>query len=288
MDISVSHLNHRLALQLPAELPLGLVFVVGRVANLEEGENGRFSTPQFDLIEQSHRVRCVLSERTASEVTLNNGDRIRAGGHLAFDAQRAAYYLLVRDVEVVLPLTPVETAVSDEQNGLAAVLSDVKKRSDAARRTQTPLPAWVQKIAPPEVQAELPAAADEPPLPSYPMRRQEEVGLEADLLARLSAAMDSEDEVELTPEMLTELAVAAPEAVAETQTIVEEQDKETNTVEKTAVLPPPPPPPPAPSQPPKTTRQPQPTNSDTFLTALLVFFAIIAVLLIVVVVYLLL
>ena len=34
MDISVSQLNNRLALQLPPELPLGLVFVTGKVKDL--------------------------------------------------------------------------------------------------------------------------------------------------------------------------------------------------------------------------------------------------------------
>lgn len=220
MDVTVSHLNNRLALQLPLELPLGLVFVVGQVAELEQVINGRFPQVQFALVEQAHRVRCVLSERAANEVTLQEGMKIRAGGHLTFEPRFAGYSLLVRDVEVVqppLPETLPSTANLDllpDRAAMAAVLADIKKRSDAAQLTQANLPQWVQKIAPPEVKAQMPVQKSG----EEPVNAEKQVALSAkttpaerllsdDMLARLSAAMDADDDVELTAEMLTDLGL---------------------------------------------------------------------------------
>ena len=101
MDISVSHLNNRLALQLPAQLPLGLVFVLGNIEKLVSGDNDGYPYPQFDLVEKEHRVRCLFSERVVLDVDLQEGNTIRAGGHLIFDPKQADYYLLVRDVETI-------------------------------------------------------------------------------------------------------------------------------------------------------------------------------------------
>ena len=81
--------------------------------------------------------------------------------------------------------------------------------SDAANLAQADLPVWVQKIAPPEVQAEIeedvePSVRVNPPSLKTPSSGVE--SLDAGLLARLSAAMDSDEELELTPEMLVEYA----------------------------------------------------------------------------------
>lgn len=221
MDVTVSHLNNRLALQLPLELPLGLVFVVGQVAELDQVVNGRSPQVQFALVEQAHRVRCVLSERAANEVTLQEGMKIRAGGHLTFEPRFAGYSLLVRDVEVVQPPLP-ETLPSNvsldllpDRAAMAAVLADIKKRSDAAQLTQADLPPWVQKIAPPEVKAQMPVQKSG----EEPVNAEKQAGLPAktipaarpltdDMMARLSAAMDADDDVELTAEMLADLGFA--------------------------------------------------------------------------------
>ena len=226
MDVTVSHLNNRLALQLPPELPLGLVFVVGGVEQVDRVNNGRSPQVHFILVEQAYRVNCVLSPRAASEVVLQAGMTVRAGGHLAFDPQWAGYYLLVRDVEIVQTppaaqtVPPPETDLDPgDRTAVAAILADIKKRSDAANLAQADLPPWVQKIAPPEIQAEMEEAlvADQEPIPppaSTVSRSSASVELDAGLLARLSAAMDSEEDVELTPDMLedyaAELAVPAP------------------------------------------------------------------------------
>lgn len=208
MDVTVAHLNNRLALQLPTELPLGLVFVVGRVSEVGVGNGRSLPATHFTLIEQGHQVRCVLSARAASEVVLHEGDTIRAGGHLAFDPRRADYYLRVRDVEIVAaPLdTPMPTAVVD-RDGLVAALSEVKKRAEVSHLAQTDLPPWVRRLAPPDVQTQLGQEEGQTAV-TFPIPTTEEIPLNDTLIKRLSAAMDSEEEVELTPALLADLAPA--------------------------------------------------------------------------------
>lgn len=208
MDVTVAHLNNRLALQIPTELPLGLVFVVGKVSGLHGRHNGRSSAAtQFTLIEQDHQVRCVLSARAAAEVTLQEGDMIRAGGHLAFDPRRADYYLRVRDVEIVpAPLDVLPPTAVGEREVLVAALAEVRKRSAVSNLPQSDLPPWVRRLAPPEIRAEMAQEEGEtaviPPLPIV----EELSPLNDTLIKHLSAAMDSDEEVELTPDLLANLA----------------------------------------------------------------------------------
>ena len=63
MDISVSRLNNRLALQLPTELPLGLVFVVGTVENITWINDGDEQTH----ITSSRRIELELKEEEVDE-----------------------------------------------------------------------------------------------------------------------------------------------------------------------------------------------------------------------------
>jgi hypothetical protein len=201
MDVSVSHLNNRLALQLPAQLPLGLVFVLGVVESLDEKRNARSETPQFDLVESEHQVRCQLSERAAAEVSLVEGMRVRAGGHLVFDPKRVNYYLLVRDVEVVdvpdsnpLALNPIV-----ERSELASVLDEVRNRADSAKLAEGDMPLWVKRLAPPEFRAkDVEGIEDETAV--VPETARPDPDMEA--VAALSAAMDSPEDVELTDSLL--------------------------------------------------------------------------------------
>ena len=194
MDVSVSHLNNRLALQLPAQLPLGLVFVLGEVEKFVDEDNGRSIQKRFELVEKEHQVRCVLSERVALEVDVEEGDTIRAGGHLVFDSTRADYYLLVRDVEIVPPQPPLNITSAVAR----AELEDVRKRAESAKMAQSDLPPWVKKIAPAEFREEITDANSD--VVSVP----ESNGSEAETrqLAQLSAAMDSDEDVELTSGLL--------------------------------------------------------------------------------------
>jgi hypothetical protein len=236
MDISVSRLNKRMALQLPAEFPLGLVFVVGKVRNLTNSDD-EGGLPYFYLAENDHMLRCHLSERALEESSLNEGDMIRAGGHLAFDILQADYFLLARDIEVLPEHRPSRTT-------LAPILADIKKRSQAASLVPAELPDWVQQIAPPEYrqQAETTAEAidaldgaasnlppvEEPepiakltaePSPSPFKEPSSRNGLTDDLVAFLSEAMDSPDEVELTQEMVAHLSPAIKPERAQPETV---------------------------------------------------------------------
>lgn len=221
MDISVTQLNHRLALQLPAELPLGLVFVAGFVRHVTAAEgvqegNGRVTL--FDLEHNGHRLRCKLAPREADRVIMHDGDEVRLGGHLAFDAQRAQYFLLARDVEVIAGQAPEADPLAIDLNELVgdeaaftAALVDIKRRANVARHSPEQLPGWVQKIAPPEMQnrmaqeeisqAATPSAARTAPPP-------QRTPLNEELVSFLSAAMESEEDIELTPGVLAQWQMA--------------------------------------------------------------------------------
>jgi hypothetical protein len=218
MDVPVSHLNNRLAVQLPVELPLGLVFVVGRVEHLHQAlevdSEGKEDRTSFDLVEKRYSIRCELSDRAAEEVSLGEGARVRAGGHLVFDTHRANYYLLARDVEAVsdsaqATSTVPETNVIDHTLGrqaLTPILADIKRRAESTHLEEANLPYWVQRLAPPEIKKELALSdtgsvktADSP----------SESTIDDDLISALSEAMDSDQEVELTVEMLAKLSPTA-------------------------------------------------------------------------------
>jgi len=234
MEVSVRRLNHRLALQLPRELPLGLVFVAGVVGDVarvpvaqKNGEgNGRTSYIQFDLTENNYHLRCVVPPREAAHVSLTAGDQVRVGGHLMFDPGRADYFLLARDVAVVGQTAVVEPPAEDakalrqEQKELALALASVKRRADAAKLAEAELPEWVQKIAPPEVRKELVEEEEADLLAATAVT----TNLDDELVAALAKAMDSEDEVEVTSDMLAQYDVQPEQpivpAVAEVDTAV--------------------------------------------------------------------
>lgn len=215
MDITVSRLNERMALRLPAQFPLGLVFVVGTVEGLNTGANGD-QPAAFFLSESDHRLRCRLSDRASRESDLKNGYRIRAGGHLAFDAQHADYFLLARDVEVI----PME---QPRVSSMAAIITDYTKRSEQAGLIPAELPDWVMRMAPAGIGIEasrLSAASSssvfvQPAVKVEGATRKPQgllglghevalAGLSDELIEFLSEAMDSEEEVELTAEMVAE------------------------------------------------------------------------------------
>ena len=222
MDVSVSHLNKRLSLQLPTELPLGLVFVIGIVGNIkktvDDPDNGR-SQVWFELTDEDYYLRCRLSDRAVKEVTLIDGDEVRAGGHLIYDTAKAHYYLLARDVTVILPETPPETPLAEERpevmgrKALTPILADIKRRANSAKLAQTELPVWVQRMAPPEVQEEI-GKLEEDSLEADPVEVEppddsleeqlETAELSDDLVEFLSVAMEDMTEVEVTPEMIEE------------------------------------------------------------------------------------
>jgi hypothetical protein len=205
MDVSVSHLNNRLAIQLPAQLPLGLVFVLGVVEKYGDVGNGRSDKIEFELVEKEHRVRCLLSDRVSPEIVIENGQTIRAGGHLVFDPTRADYYLLVRDVEIV-PVQPLVVDPVESRAELAAVLEDVRRRAESANLAPGELPPWVEKMALAGIPIEELRAFDkhEVLVEESVVETEETVeeALERQQLAQLSAAMDDAEDVELTNNLL--------------------------------------------------------------------------------------
>lgn len=219
MDVPVSRLNNRLAVQLPAELPLGLVFVVGHVEQLHQADvgnsEGKRERTWFDLVEKKYRIRCELSERAAEEVRLGEGMRIRAGGHLVFDAHRANYYLLARDIETVSEAPQAAPLLETNGHGvthaigrqaLTPILADIKRRAEYTHLEEASLPYWVQRLAPPEVKREMGLLE---PAPTPTAESPATATMDDDLVSVLSQAMDSDEEVELTAEMLAKLSPRA-------------------------------------------------------------------------------
>ena len=219
MDISVRHLNSRMAVQVPLELPLGLVFVVGQVENLYQAavEDGGV---MFELVEKGYRLRCRLSPRATTNIALMERARARAGGHLMFDPTTASYYLVARDVEIM----PASNRPLAPRSELNSILADIKKRAEATRLTVSELPYWVQKMAPPEVRRELglgpetEAENNAAAISSLSLEELKPVSpqMGQEILSFLSKAMDSEEDIELTADILTKLAPDA--AVAATPT----------------------------------------------------------------------
>jgi hypothetical protein len=214
MDIPVSRLNERMAVQVPAQLPLGLVFVVGKVEDLalidEEGH-----PHEFYLLEADHHLRCRLTDRAAHEVGFKDGDLVRAGGHLAFEPQHADYFLLARDVEILEEFAPGRSTLSE-------IVAESKQQPHIAGLVAAELPTWVKQMAPPEIQEELLATAamseaasemrardswealeDTESSMAYPTEEPALAGLSDDLIDFLSEAMDSPEDVEVTPQLIT-------------------------------------------------------------------------------------
>lgn len=214
MDIPVSRLNERMAVQVPAELPLGLVFVVGKVENLAViDEDG--NPHEFILLESDHHLRCRLTDRAAHDVGFKDGDLVRAGGHLAFEPQQASYFLLARDVEILEEFVPSRSTLSE-------IVAKSKQQPQAAGLALAELPTWVKQMAPPEIQEELLASADLPDADSvmeasdswealedtetsmaYPSEEPALAGLSNDLIEFLSEAMDTTDDVEVTSQLIS-------------------------------------------------------------------------------------
>jgi hypothetical protein len=220
MDISVSHLNRRMALQVPPELPLGFVFIVGRIQNLRESpQQDQMLTLQ--LRDGQHALECRLPKTIVEETLLQEGDRVRMGGQLAFNAHSARYQLLAHDLEVLASQVNQRTVSGSPRPGL---------ETDRQTATLAPpdLPPWVRQLAPPEIQRELgfaghdvfegseiaehggEAANISPAFESEnDVHRTEFLAdLSPEMVRFLSEAIDSDEDVELTPEMLVAFGVA--------------------------------------------------------------------------------
>jgi hypothetical protein len=214
MDISVSRLNERMALRVPSELPLGLVFIVGQIEEMRPF----LPNPQevsLQLVEGDHSLPCRLPRQVAEEMQLAGIERVRAGGHLVFDTRQARYYLRARDIEVLPSIqAPDSHSLPPETRRF---LAEIEQRDREVRLVPAELPPWVRQLAPPEIQAELglvepeATAVREPappqPDPDLPLIPQE-------ILDFLSAAIDSEEDIELTPDVMGGFATKPDEQQA--------------------------------------------------------------------------
>lgn len=211
MDISVDFLNRRLAAQLPNELPLGLIFVVGRVSQVwadDEGD-GRSGVRQFELVQEDYRLRCLIPPRAVGGIHVAVGDKIRAGGHLTFDQWQASYVLVARDVEHEDALLMPDTAVSAaDRQVIREALADTNVESGPRRAGGANMPQWVEEMAP--VRAGVGQSGQAPPEPASPLTNEHHADMTAptsgqlppELVTTLAAAIDSSEDVELTPDML--------------------------------------------------------------------------------------
>ena len=211
MEISVRRLNNRVALQVPQELPLGLVFIVGAVRELQPSESaGGFAT--FHLVDRGYRLRCRLPQKVVEETLLEQGHRVRVSGQLSFETNAARYHLLASDVEI-LAATPTPAAPASAK----PILTDIEERGQAASLVPGDLPPWVKQLAPPEIRQELGIEEVEPGDTVAVHARVDQQAatpsggeLPDDMLAFLSSAIDSDEDIELTPEMIEEYLPDAP------------------------------------------------------------------------------
>lgn len=247
MDVSVGHLNNRLALQLPRELPLGLVFVVGTVDKLRLSPmlpaSSRKIEHYFDLVDDTYRLRCRLIVPSMVELDLTEGDRVRVGGHLRFDAQQATYYLLARDIEQInheFESEELEPGALPDEGEVLALLADIRQRDKQVKLPPADLPRWVQEMAPPEVK-EAESTAVSPP----PKSEQDETAVDDDepmdeeLVSYLSEAIEEEEDVEITADVIAQFT---PEHTAESSAAPAAAEEPTADAPETpGPLPPPPP-----------------------------------------------
>lgn len=217
MDISVERLNNRLAMRLPAELPLGLVFVSGTLVELESRSGGADrSAVQFTLEEGGYRLRCVLQDASRSEAELHRGALVRAGGHLAFDALEADYVLLARDVEIVGEIDlPPEDDIILELGGLDSMtatplLAELNRRAAVYGLSPAEVPSWVAALAPAAVKAEMVTAGTSQPVARSAAQSPDAPPLNAELVAAISAALEQGEDVELTREFLRQYVPVEP------------------------------------------------------------------------------
>jgi hypothetical protein len=217
MDIPVSRLNSRMALHTPAEFPLGLVFVVGKVEELERPSTGTGEV-RFSLIERGYRLRCELTAQAARQVQFEEGQQVRASGHLAFDPMRVDYFLVARDLEVV-PALRQAPPVTD----VRPILAEMEQRAKEVNLAPGQLPGWVKELAPPEFQDSLlpgqlettgspdgeTAPADEETVTTSAGQSSTPAAVSAydpnpQLTEFLLKALEADEDIELTPELIAE------------------------------------------------------------------------------------
>jgi hypothetical protein len=203
MDITVSRLNERMALRVPSELPLGLVFIVGQVEAIQPYPPDPDAVT-LELVDGNHRLPCELPHQVVDEMQLVGQERVRAGGQLVFDTRDARYHLLARDIEVLPPL-----AQSDAEMVVRSTEAAVQERNEGPHLAAGELPPWVRQLAPPEVQSEFNQESQRKPAGDS-VQGSQAPPLSPALVDYLSQAIDSDQEIELTSDLVQEVLDRRP------------------------------------------------------------------------------
>jgi hypothetical protein len=235
MDMPISQVNIRLFARLPSDTGLGLLFATGTISQIVYASGER--PIQFTLRHAGYALRCKIAPDLEPSFTIQEGQWVRATGHLSFSSQSAQFHLLARDLELLSDVGPARLGMAPKRApappGLEVVpgwLAEVQRRAGAAADLLAPaeIPDWVRAMAPPEL---LPG--DEESKAPWGRQRVETflnqpdvpeiAAVESDeLWSQLLVALERSDheDVELTAETLAQFrAQAAGEADQELQNL---------------------------------------------------------------------
>jgi hypothetical protein len=235
MDMPISQVNIRLFARLPSDTGLGLLFATGTISQIVYASGER--PIQFTLRHAGYALRCKIAPDLEPSFVLQEGQWVRATGHLSFSSQSAQFHLLARDLELLSDVAPARLGMAPKRApapaGLEVVpgwLAEVQRRAGAAADLLAPaeIPEWVQAMAPPELWTDDEASRapwgrqrvetflNQPDVPEIAAAESDEVW--SQLLAALERS-DHED-VELTAETLASFrAHAGGEADQEPRTL---------------------------------------------------------------------
>jgi hypothetical protein len=218
MDMPISQVNIRLFARLPSDTGLGLLFATGTISQIVYASGER--PIQFTLRHAGYALRCKIAPGLEPSFVLQEGQWVRATGHLSFSSQSAQFHLLARDLELLSDVGPARLGMAPKrapalsgQEGVPGWLAEVQRRAGAAGLvTPAEIPEWVHAMAPPELLARdegsrehwgkqrVEAYLNQPDAPEAAAAESE--GLWPQLLAALERS-DYED-VELTAEALAQ------------------------------------------------------------------------------------
>jgi hypothetical protein len=211
MDMPISQVNIRLFARLPPDTGLGLLFATGTISQIVYASGER--PIQFTLRHAGYALRCKIAPDLEPSFVMQEGQWVRATGHLSFSSQSAQFHLLARDLELLSDVAPARLGMAPQrEQAVPGWLAEVQRRAGAAADLLAPaeIPEWVRGMAPREVltgdeesrapwgRQRVEAYLSQPDAPEITHSQNE--GLWSQLLEALERS-DHED-VELTAETL--------------------------------------------------------------------------------------
>ena len=111
MDMPVSQVNIRLFTRLPTDTGIGLLFATGVVSQIIYASGER--PIQFTLRHAGYALRCKLAPDLEPGFVLQDGQWVRATGHLNFSSQSAQFHLMALDPGMfdLFPFLPARTFI---------------------------------------------------------------------------------------------------------------------------------------------------------------------------------